>query len=61
MKPLVPVLGAGGAFAGCALAGLAAGIFADERTGAHLFVVVGLFCGVLAGGYAAIRLLLRSM
>jgi hypothetical protein len=56
-----PLLGAGGAFAGFALLGLGAGILLDQRTGGQLYVIAGLFAGMLLGGYAAFRLLLRSM
>ncbi len=43
------------------LLGLGAGILVDQRTGGQLYVIAGLFAGMLLGGYAAFRLLLRSM
>jgi len=61
VKALAPVLGAGGAFVGCSLLGLAIGIFLDGRTGEHFYAAAGLFAGFILGGYAAIRLLLRSI
>lgn len=61
MKGLVPVLGAGGIFAGCALGGLLAGIAIGRWTGQALWTIGGLFAGIAVGGYSAVRLLMRSM
>ena len=61
MKPLLPVLGAGGAFAGTAAGGLLAGIWLAERLKAPILTAAGLFAGLALGGYSAFRLLLRSM
>lgn len=61
MKGVVPVLAAGGTFAVAALAGLIAGIWLARSTGNGLWVAGGLFAGMAAGGYSAVRLLLRSM
>lgn len=61
MKGVPPLIGAGGAFVGSTLLGLGAGILVDQRTGGQLYVIAGLFAGMLLGGYAAFRLLLRSM
>lgn len=61
MKGLVPLLGAGGTFAGCAILGFALGIWADLHTGARYYTLLGLFLGMGAGGYAAVRLLLRAL
>ncbi|MBV8363029.1 MAG: hypothetical protein JO193_00530 [Candidatus Eremiobacteraeota bacterium] len=36
------------------------GIWAGNRTGQPLWVVVGLFSGMAVGGYGAIRLLFRA-
>ncbi len=60
MKGLLPVIGAGGTFAGSAVAGLLLGIWLAGRTGAQLWVLGGLFGGLFLGGYAAVRLLMRS-
>ncbi len=60
MKELIPVIGAGGTFAGTTIAGLLAGIWLAGRTGQQLWVAVGLFGGLGLGGYAAMRLLLRG-
>jgi hypothetical protein len=54
------LVGAGLSFTGTALAGLLIGILAAQRTGQQLWVVAGLFGGILVGAYAAIRLILRG-
>jgi hypothetical protein len=61
MKPLLPVLGAGGALAGAAVAGLLAGMWLAERAKVPILAAAGLFAGLALGGYSAYRLLLRSM
>lgn len=61
MKPLLPVVGAGGTFAAATLGGLLGGIWLAQRTRAPAFVAAGLFAGLVLGGFAAYRLLLRSM
>jgi hypothetical protein len=60
VKQALPVLGAGAAFAGFSLLGFGLGIVIDQRTGAGYYAFVGLFVGMLLGGYSALRLLLRS-
>lgn len=61
MKPLLPVLGAGAAFAGTAVAGLLAGVWLAERLKVPILAAAGLFAGLALGGYSAYRLLVRSM
>jgi len=61
MRPLLPVIGAGSAFAGAAVAGLLAGVWLAQRLGAPFVTAVGLFAGLALGGYSAYRLLVRSM
>lgn len=61
MKSVAPLLGAGGAFAGCVLVFFGLGILIDERTGDAYFGLAGFFAGVLLGGYGAFRLLKRSL
>ncbi|HTA38021.1 MAG TPA: hypothetical protein VK760_03035 [Candidatus Acidoferrales bacterium] len=61
MKGLMPVLGAGGAFAVTALAGLGAGVLIAQRTGQHMWVLGGLFAGLAVGGFSAFSLLRKSM
>lgn len=61
MKPLLPVLGAGGAFAGTTVVGLLAGIWLAERLRLPFLAAAGLFAGLALGGYSAYRMLLRSM
>lgn len=60
MKSVLPVIGAGTAFALTALCGLGAGIWIGQRTGQPLWSVGGLFAGLALGGYSAVRLLMRS-
>jgi hypothetical protein len=60
MKSLLPVLAAGGTFAGAAVLGLAAGVLAAGRFGEPLLVPAGLLVGAAIGGYSALRLLMRS-
>lgn len=61
MKSLVPLLGAGGTFAGCAILGFGIGIWADFHTGSRFYTLLGLFAGMAAGGYGAFRLLVRAL
>jgi hypothetical protein len=61
VKAFVPVLVAGGAFAGAAVVGLVAGIFAADRTGLPLLVPAGLLLGAAGGAFSALRLLMRSL
>ena len=61
MKAALPVLFAGGSFAGAAILGLFVGVAAAQRLGAPLLVPGGLMLGLLAGGYGAFRLLAKSM
>jgi uncharacterized protein YneF (UPF0154 family) len=61
VKAVAPVLAAGGTFTICVLAGLAAGVLADRRTGAGFWVPVGLALGMATGAYSAVRLLMRSL
>jgi len=61
MKPLLPVLGAGGAFAGTAVVGLLAGVWLAGLLRMPFLPAAGLFAGLALGGYSAYRLLIRSM
>ena len=61
MKPLLPVLAAGGTFAAAAIFGLLAGIWMAGRSRDPILAAVGLFAGLALGGYSAYRLLLRSI
>jgi hypothetical protein len=60
VKELLPIVTAGGAFCGGSLIGLGLGIVLAGRFGSQLWVLGGLFAGMAAGGYSAVRLLLRS-
>lgn len=61
MKPLLPVLVAGGTFAGAAVVGLLAGIVAADKLGRPLLAPAGLMLGAALGGFSALRLLIRSI
>ncbi|HEX3369905.1 MAG TPA: hypothetical protein VHS56_10050 [Candidatus Cybelea sp.] len=61
MKALLPVLLAGGSFAGCAILGLGAGVLAAERFAQPVFAPGGLTIGGILGAYSAFRLLAKSM
>ena len=61
MKELAPIIGAGGSFAGSAIAGLLLGIFIAGRTGSQAWVFGGLALGIIVGAYGAFRLLRRSV
>ncbi|MFY9739705.1 MAG: hypothetical protein WAK11_11725 [Candidatus Cybelea sp.] len=61
MRVVLPVLFAGGSFAGAAILGLLLGVAAAQRLSAPLLVPAGLGLGLIVGGYAAFRLLAKSM
>jgi hypothetical protein len=61
MKPLLPVVVAGGTFAAAAVIGLVLGIAAAGRMGEPLLAPAGLVLGAAFGAYSAIRLLSRAM
>jgi hypothetical protein len=54
------VIGAGATFAGTVLLGLVLGVVVAGRSGQQLWVFAGLIAGLVLGGYAAFRLLVRS-
>jgi hypothetical protein len=61
LKPLLPVLVAGGTFAAASVIGLLGGVLAAERVGQPLLVPAGLAVGAAIGGYSAIRVIVRSL
>ncbi len=61
MKAFLPVLFAGGSFAGAAILGLLLGVAAAQRLSVPLLAPAGLMLGLIAGGYGAFRLLAKSM
>jgi len=61
MKPLLPVLLAGGTFAMAAVLGLLCGIIAAQRLSTPLLAPAGLMLGATLGAVSAVRLLLRSL
>jgi hypothetical protein len=60
MKGAAAVIAAGSAFAGSAVGGLLLGVWLDHVRRTDYLAVIGLFAGIVAGGYAAFRLLLQS-
>ncbi len=60
MKGAAGIIAAGSAFAGASVAGLLIGIWVDHTQQTQYFVVIGLFAGIVLGGYAAFRLLLQT-
>jgi hypothetical protein len=61
VKPLLPVLVAGGTFAAAAVLGLCCGVVAAGRTDQPVLAPVGLMLGAAIGAYSALRLLVRSL
>jgi hypothetical protein len=61
VKAFLPVLFAGGSFAGAAILGLLLGVAAAQRLSVPLLAPAGLMLGLIAGGYGAFRLLAKSM
>jgi hypothetical protein len=61
VKPVAPVLIAGGTFAAAAVIGLLAGVVAADRIGQPLLVPAGLLIGAAGGAFSALALLLRSL
>jgi uncharacterized protein (DUF1501 family) len=61
VKPLLPVLVAGGAFAGGAVIGLLGGIAASRHFNQPLLVPAGLLLGMAIGGFSALRLILAAI
>jgi hypothetical protein len=61
VRVVLPVLFAGGSFAGAAILGLLLGVAADQRLSAPLLVPAGLALGFIVGGCTAFRLLAKSM
>jgi len=57
VKAFLPVLFAGGSFAGAAILGLLLGVAAAQRLSVPLLAPAGLMLGLIAGGYGAFRLL----
>lgn len=60
MKDALPVIAAGGTFAGATLAGLLIGIFIGSRTNQPLWAFGGLLLGLGVGAYSAARLLFNA-
>ena len=60
MKGAAGIIAAGSAFAGGGIAGLLIGIWIDHARGTQYYAVIGLFAGIVLGGYAAFRLLAQT-
>jgi len=61
VNALVPVMAAGATFAVVTLCGLLAGVWIAHATGQGAWAGAGFIAGLVAGGYSAYRLVLRSM
>jgi hypothetical protein len=61
VRSFLPVVLAGGSFAGATIVGLLLGIVAGQRLGAPLLAPAGLMIGGIVGAYSAFRLLAKSM
>ena len=61
MKTLLPVIAAGGTFAGAAVIGLAIGVLLAGRRAEPLLAPIGLLLGAAVGAYSALRILAKSM
>ena len=61
MKGPLAVLGAGGTFAGAAVAGLGIGIVLDHAFGDARWVGYCFFIGLIVGAYAAYRMLAQAL
>jgi len=60
VKGAAAIIAAGSAFAGAGLGGLLIGIWLDHAHRTEYYAVIGLFAGIVAGGYAAFRLLFAA-
>jgi hypothetical protein len=61
MRPLLPVLAAGGTFAGSAVIGLFVGVLVAQRSEEPLWAVAGLMGGAALGALSALALLAKAM
>jgi hypothetical protein len=61
VKPLLPLIAAGGTFAAAAIVGLLIGVAFAGRRGEPLFAPIGLLLGAAVGAYSAVRVLSKSM
>jgi F0F1-type ATP synthase assembly protein I len=61
VKTVFALAGAGGAFAGTVVAGLALGWWLDMHLHTQYWLVLLLFAGLALGGYAAYRLIASSL
>jgi hypothetical protein len=61
MRPLLPVLAAGGTFAASAVIGLFIGVLVAQRSEQPLWAVAGLMVGAALGVVSALALLLKAM
>jgi F0F1-type ATP synthase assembly protein I len=60
VKGAAAIVAAGSAFAGGGVGGLLIGIWLDHAQRTQYYAVIGLFAGIVLGGYAAFRMLLRQ-
>jgi len=60
VKSAAALVAAGSAFAGGGIGGLLLGVWFDHVYKTQYLVVLGLFAGIVLGGYAAFRMLLQQ-
>jgi len=60
VKGAAAIIAAGSAFAGAGVGGLLIGGWLDHAQHTEYYAVIGLFAGILVGGYAAFRLLFQA-
>jgi F0F1-type ATP synthase assembly protein I len=60
VKGAAGIIAAGSAFAGGGIVGMLIGVWLDHSQRTQYFAVIGLFAGIVLGGYAAFRMLLRQ-
>lgn len=61
MRPLLPVLAAGGTFAAATVIGLVVGIVVAQQRDQPLWALAGLMLGAGIGGYSALRLVFKAL
>lgn len=61
MKPLLPLMAAGGSFAAAAVIGLAVGVVVAQRHDEPLWALAGLMLGAAIGVCSALALLVKAM
>lgn len=61
MRPLLPLMAAGGSFAASAVIGLVVGVLVAQRRDEPLWALAGLMIGAGIGACSALALIVRAM